>query len=514
MTKIKFDVGTAYPFEGHIKRIKRYKENMQLFRGEYKDIFNKYNFNPNDSLYISMNLAGIICKKSTDMLFGEAVQVSAGKKDNSKEQKLLDKITADNYLNISNYEAGLMASIKGDAFYKVRWGQEWDGSLSQEVDPSKVIIEPVPAEYCFPETSPANKKKITVIHVAVPVYDDSTDKWVLYVETHKAGAVLYFKCKLNVISTDRYGTPDSWEISSKPYDVLAEKTGVPLPLVIHVPNFAVDSWEGIDDLSEHKSVFDEINNRLSQIAGILDKHADPAIAVPAGVLEVDGNGRPIFSVNREKVFEIMGKDDVIPQYVTWNGQLQHAYSELDMLIENLLATAEIPEVALGKSDSGTSGATGISIRMRMSPLLAKVNRKRQYFDKALKQVYLLAQQLTATATHDSGYKPVVPVLIFSDGLPKDAAEEAQTMAIRTGSKPTMSQKSAIMLLDGKTEEQAEAELERIAMETDPETEGNPDIFNELTGLNSPPENTGEADEPPEGEDVDTDEPAGEATEAA
>ena len=116
MTKIKFDVGTAYPFEGHIKRIKRYKENMQLFRGEYKDIFNKYNFNPNDSLYISMNLAGIICKKSTDMLFGEAVQVSAGKKDNSKEQKLLDKITADNYLNISNYEAGLMASIKGDAF--------------------------------------------------------------------------------------------------------------------------------------------------------------------------------------------------------------------------------------------------------------------------------------------------------------------------------------------------------------------------------------------------------------
>ena len=490
MTKIKFDLGVAYPFDGHTQRIKRYKENMQLFKGEYKDIFDKYNFNPNDSLYISVNLAGIICKKSTDMLFGEAVQVSAGKKDNSKEQGILDKITADNYMNISNYEAGLMASIKGDAFYKVRWGQEWDGNLSQGIDPSKVLIESIPAEYCFPETSPVNKKKITVIHVAVPVYDEESDKWTLWVETHKAGAVLYFKCRLNVIST--------------PYDMLAEETGVPLPLVVHVPNFAVDSWEGIDDLSEHKSVFDEINNRLSQIASILDKHADPAIAVPAGVLEVDGSGRPIFSVNREKVFEIMGKDDVIPQYVTWNGQLQHAYSELDMLIENLLATAEIPEVALGKSDSGTSGATGISIRMRMSPLLAKINRKRQYFDKALKQVYLLGQQLTATATHDSGYKPVVPVLLFSDGLPKDAAEEAQTMAIRTGSKPTMSQKSAIMLLDGKTEEQAEAELERIAAETEPETEGNPDIFNEISGLSSPPE----------GEEVEPDEPEGEAETAA
>ncbi|MDL4875129.1 phage portal protein [Enterococcus gallinarum] len=504
MKKIKFTIGTAYPFEGHIKRIKRYRENMQLFKGEYKDIFDKYNLNPNDSLYISVNLAGIICKKSTDMLFGESVQVSAGKKDNSFEQSVLDKITADNYMNISNYEAGLMASIKGDAFYKVRWGQEWEGGLPQSVDPSKVLVEPIPAEYCFPETSPSNKKRIKVVHVCVPVYDEESDRWSLWVESHSAGKVIYFKCNLNVMETDRYGMPTSWEISSNPYDMFAEETGVSLPLVVHVPNFALDSWEGIDDLSEHKSIFDEINNRLSQIAAILDKHADPAIAVPAGVLEVDGNGRPIFSVNREKVFEIMGKDDVIPQYVTWNGQLQHAYSELDRLIENLLATAEIPEVALGKSEAGTSGSTGISIRMRMSPLLAKVNRKRQYFDKALKQVYLIGQQLTKVATHNFSYEPVVPVLIFSDGLPKDSAEEAQTMAIRTGSKPTMSQKSAIMLLDGKTEEQAEAELSRIEAENSVPEDGNPDIFNEITGLNTPNNR----------EEVDADEPEGTVEETA
>lgn len=485
MSKIKFTEGTAFPFTGHAKRLKRYEENMKLFNGQYKDVFDSYNLNPNDSLYISLNLAGIICKKSTDMLFGENVHVSAGKKDNSAEQHLLDKVGCDNYMNILNYEAGLLASIKGDAFYKVRWGQENNGDLPQEIDPSRVIIEPIPAEYCFPETSPVNKKRITVTHVCVPVLDEESDEWTLWVESHKAGSVTYFKCKLTVVETDRYGKATGWKIAETPTQVFAEETGVNLPLVIHVPNYSVDSWEGIDDLSEHKSIFDEINNRLSQIAAILDKHADPAIAVPSGVLEVDGDGRPVFSVNREKVFEIMGKDDVIPQYVTWNGQLQHAYSELDRLISNLLTTAEIPEVALGKSDSGTSGSTGISIRMRMAPLLAKVNRKRQYFDKALKQVYLLAQSLTAVATHDYSYEPVVPVLLFSDGLPKDAAEDAQTMAIRTGSKPTMSQKSAIMLLDGKTEEQAEAEIERIKDEAETVgEEGNPDLFNELTGLSS------------------------------
>lgn len=62
----------------------------------------------------------------------------------------------------------------------------------------------------------------------------------------------------------------------------------------------------------------------------------------------------------------------------------------------------------------------------------------------------------------------------------------------------MSQKSAIMLLDGKTEEQAEAELSRIEAENPAPEEGNPDIFNDITGLTSPIS----------GEEVDADEPEG------
>lgn len=493
MSKITFAKGTEFPFVEHKDRINRYEQNMQLFRGEFKDLFDKYNLNTNDSLYVYLNLAGIICKKSTDMLFGEAVQASAGKQDNSPEQQAIDRITENNYLNIQNYEAGLLASIKGDSFYKVRWGQEWDGQLPQEIDPSKAIIETLPAEYCFPETSPVNQKKIIRTHVCVPVYLEEAKDWVLSVESHEAGKVQYKTYELNPFSNDKHGNPSRFKIGKQIGSTLEESTGINMSLVVHVPNFATDNWEGQDDLSEHKSLFDEINNRLSQIAAILDKHADPAMAVPAGVLEVDENGNPIFSVNREKVFEIMGKDDILPQYVTWNGQLQHAYAELDRLIKNLLMSAEIPEVALGQSDSGTSGATGISVRMRMSPLLAKVNRKRQYFDRALKQVYLVAQMLETVADSSVNYTPVVPVLKFSDGLPRDEMEDAQMVAIRTGSKPTMSQKSAIMFLDGKTEEQAEAEIKRIEDESEEQTEGDSEMFNRLTGLSSPTEDTTEED---------------------
>lgn len=470
---INFTVGTRFPFTEHKERINRYKENMQLFQGKHKDLFDRYNFNPNSSIYVSLNLAGIICKKSADMLLGEAVQVSAGKVDDSEEQRALDRITTENYLNITNYESALNNSIKGDSFYKVRWGQEYEGQLPPTVDKPKVMIENLAAETVYPEVSPFDKRKIRVFHVCVPVYFSDKDKWVLHVESHSAGLIKYHRYELSVSQTDTYGYATEWQIEKKLGATLEEATGVSMPLVIHVPNFSTDNWEGQDDLSEHKSLFDEINNRLTSIAGILDKHSDPAIAVPAGLLDTDDHGNVIFNVGREKVFEMLDKDDIVPKYITWNGQLQEAYSELDRLIDNLMVAAEIPPVALGKSDSGTSGATGLSIRLRMNPLLSKVNRKRQYYDKALKQVYVLAQELEKVASKEYSYETVIPVLKFSDGLPKDSMQEANMVQIRTGSKPTMSQKAAIMYLDGKTEEQAEAEIKRINAELKDKAETDP-----------------------------------------
>ena len=500
---ISFAKGTAFPFLSHKERINRYKENMKMFKGEYKDIFDKYNFNPNSNLYVSLNLSGIICKKSADLLLGEAVQVSAGKDDHSDEQQALDKFTVNNYMNITNYESALNNSIKGDSFYKVRYGQEWAGELPQHVDPSKVLIENLQAEQVFPETFPHDKRKIRVFHVCVPVYDGNEGSWILKVESHFAGRILYHNHKMSVTESDQYGYATGWKIDGQLGEVYEEYTGINMPLVIHVPNIATDSWEGQDDLSEHKSLFDEINNRLSQIAAILDMHSNPAMAIPAGVMEVDDLGNPIFNVSKEKVFEIQGTNEILPQYITWNGQLQEAYSELDRLIDNLLMAAEIPPVAIGRKDSGTSGNTGLAIKTRMIPLLSKVNRKRQYYDKALKQVYMVAQQLD-NVTGDGKYIPVVPILQFKDGLPVDDMAEANIAAIRTGSKPTMSQKTAIMQLNNMTEEQADAEIERITQETERDNppQVTPNMFNEYPQFNSREETSDPVEpESPAGEGV-------------
>lgn len=467
-----FDYGSYFPPKEHRLRIDRYKLNRKVFKGQHFEVFQDYNGSKRhqDLLYVSVNLAGIICKKSADFLFGEAVQVKAGNGNSSKEQEAFDRMIKDNNFNILTYENALGNAYRGDSFIKIRYGQEYGGMLSTEVDPSRVIFENVNGEFVFPVTSAFDANKIICYHIAIPVMRvvQNVEEWTLFVESHYPGRIEYSSYSIVpslVTSTEIVDYKVQGENVADRHTVM---TGVPVPLIVHIPNYCTDdTWEGLDDLTEHMGIFDEINNRLTQIADILDKHADPAMAIPSGLLGEDSDGNPVFNVSRDKVFEVFGKDDRPPAYITWDGQLQHCFAELDRLVDLLLTTAEIPAVALGRgADSGgTSGTSGLAIKFRMNSLLSKINRKRQYYNKGILQVLKIAQLLEA-AVKIADYKYTVPQLVFNDGLPKDDSEDATVMNIRTGGMKTLSQKTAVMRMENMTEEQADVELEQIKKETE------------------------------------------------
>lgn len=484
-----FEEGQPYPHPNHASRIERYKDNKKLFMGDHLGVFSKYQSkltaNHKDLLYVSINLASIISKKSADLLFGESLQVNAGNGDTSKEQEALNRLTTNNDMSIKNYESALANSYRGDSFYKIRLGQEFGGDLPPEIDEPRVIIDHQNAEYVFPETMVGDANKIRVYHIAVPEQisesEDILDtKWILHLESHYAGKVEYSKFRLFPTDLSVKGEITKWRIGYEfPEERQAYATGVSMPLVVHVPNYSLDDgWFGIDDITEHRSILDEINNRISQISDILDKHADAPIAVPVGTLREDEAGNVLYNVAQEKVFEISGKDDVIPQYITnANPLVDQAFKELEMLVDLLLTVSEIPSVALGRNDSGTSGASGLSVMWRMNSLLSKVNRKRQYYEKGLKQVYVIAQQLENAVGIDS-YNVSMPHLKFKTGLPTDDMEQANIMAIRTGGKATISQKSAMQHLDDLTDDMVEAELERMEEEEPEDDYADASIFNE------------------------------------
>lgn len=467
-----FSKGKLYPPIDQIDRIERYRRNKRLFEGNHFEVFSQLNAGQ-DLLYISMNLASIICKKSADFLFGEDVRVLAGE----GTQDRFNKYVNDNYLNIVNYEGALGNAYRGDMFYKVSYRQEEGGVLSEAIDPYKIMIEPLNAMYVFPQTGPYNKNKISAYHIATPIQLNKSD-WILDVESHYAGYIEYkkFYMKPRVVEqlnsqSIKHGQDNtlvtSWDVGEmvEGSHSVAE-TGIAKPLVVHVPNFATDEgWEGIDDLSELVPIFDEINNRLTQVASILDKHADPALAVPSGTLGEDANGNPTFNVAVDKVFEVDAQDDIKPQYITWNGQIYEAFMELNKLIEMAFAIAELPQVVIGMGDNGTSGNSGLAIRWQMNSLLSKVNRKRQYFDKGLQEVFAIAQLLEQSVGVLEG-EVTRPELHFQDGLPVDETEIANVLNIRTSGAKTMSVKSALMKFAHMTEKEADNEIERIKKEKD------------------------------------------------
>lgn len=475
-----FEKGEYYPPIGHKKRIDRYKENKKLFLGDHYDVFERLQNIPSDSVYISSNMAGLICKKSADFLFGETPTFSAGREDDSEEQKAIDRIVEENDLQMKLQQSATGNAFRGDSFFKIRWGQKWGGKVPEKFDPFRIIVEAQNPKYVFPVESAGDASEIEAYHIAYPTVVGGTgdEDWILNVEAHYPNLIDYRKFEMTPFDTFGMEVTE-WKIGK---EIKSERrtveTGIPFPLVVHIPNYATDdSWEGIDDISEHKPMFDEINNRLTRIAEILDKHADPSLAVPAGVLGEDENGNPIFAVGRDKVFEIMGKDDIVPQYITWDGQLQSAFEELDRVTEMLLVNAEIPALALGKGDAGTSGSSGLAIKFRMNSLLAKINRKRQFYNKGLKKMFLIAQMLEHEQIGSKAkYDIVEPLVHFKDGLPQDDAELANIMNIRTGGKPTISQKTALMRIDGLTEQQAERELEKLEEDSKREEERNQEAF--------------------------------------
>lgn len=483
MTEL-FKIGGVFPPKSHHDRIKRYRDNKKLFMGQHFDVFQRKRAHLSQSqqnlLYISANLPALICKKSADFLFGEPATFDAGMKDKSKEQERLERFDSENDMNILNYESALGCAYRGDSFFKIRYGQKWQGKVSTKLDPFKVYIEPQNAEYVFPETLPGDAKNIFAYHIAIPVEVPNTKarEYTLEVESHYPGKIIERQFRMRPVEVGISKENTKFNIYAEIADKRKEHdTEVPYALMSHVPNYALeDNWEGIDDLSEHHSLFDEINMRLSLIAEILDKHSDPAMMVPTGSLDEDENGNPVFHAGRDKVFEYEA-GDTEPKYITWDGQLEAAFKELDKLVDFLLITSEIPPVVLGKDNSGTSGSSGSGIKQRMNSLLLKIKRKRQYFEKGLKRVLVIAQMVEHAKTKVDYEIVPEPRILFNERLADDEMEKAQIAQIRSGGKTTKSQKS-ILTEDYKlTEEQADREIERIREEEKHDGFADPSIFN-------------------------------------
>src|SRR5690606_36880430 len=108
-------------------------------------------------------------------------------------------------------------------------------------------------------------------------------------------------------------------------------------LVVPVYNVSTsDRLTGLDDYTDLDSIVQELEVRITQISRILDKHADPNMYGPDTVLEQDPETGEWTFRGGGRYFPV-GPEDKPPGFVTWDGQLDAAFRQLDLLMEQFYA---------------------------------------------------------------------------------------------------------------------------------------------------------------------------------
>ncbi|MDT2287350.1 hypothetical protein P7H17_16715 [Paenibacillus larvae] len=95
-----------------------------------------------------------------------------------------------------------------------------------------------------------------------------------------------------------------------------------------------------------------------------------------------------FAPGEIKIFEVDKDETFTPKYITWDGQLMAVIAaELETLLDFLLTTAELPPVALGRDNSGTSHTSGAAVKFRMTCCLPRSTVSASTMRKGLRKSY-------------------------------------------------------------------------------------------------------------------------------
>jgi len=454
-----------FPPKNERSRIADYKRNEKIFLGDHFDAFTmrstEFAKDYSRLKYVVCNFGGLLSKLSADMLFQEFPVFTLGKEG---DNAWLDEVMRDNKFKTQAYESALEGSYRGDAVFRLRSENE------------HLIIEDINPSCYFPKVNENNLR-------AEPEYIDLA--WVVSLGSEKKGLYQerHYKGR---IENSLYQLDNNNEIVSKlPFNQFYQdtlevvETGVDEFLVVHIPNYKINSrYFGINDYYDLMSLFFAINNRVTKIDNILDKHGDPILAVPDGFLDEEGK------IKRE-AFGIVEVDtnekQMIPQYIVWDAKLDSAFKEIEKLVEFLFMFSETSPSAFGLDKNGGAAESGRALKFKLLRTIAKTKRKQLYYDDGFKELFLTAQKfakaqkLKTKSGASLTKEPQLLDITWVDGIINDIQEviDYEIQKIKAG---LSSKVDSIQKLDGVSADEAKERLKEIRTEKEEEAKANAPTF--------------------------------------
>lgn len=446
------------------ERITDYKMYESIFLGEHSSAFNIITKNDFDKAmvglrYLVVNFGGMISRLSADMLFEEFPKINAGENDD-----FVQGLIEDNNFKTQCYESALENSFRGDAVFKIRSDNE------------RVIIEDVNPQYYFPEYDSSNVRKEPVAHIfkfPVKLKISNESKEAIFEERHEKGKIIYsIYSEENGVKKMVYNLKDFFpDLEEEQMTNVNDEF-----LVVHIPNYRINSkFYGISDYNDLITLFYAINNRLTKIDNILDKHGDPILMVPKGVLNEDGEvNRPMLGV-----IEIGDEGSKNPEYIVWDAKLDSAFKEIEKLVEFLFIVSETSPASFGLDKEGQA-ESGRALKFKLLRTIAKKNRKAMYYDLGIKKLLFIAQKFAKNNNYKTlqGIESKEPAKIeieWQDGVINDLVETLNAEQIKL-SEGLTTKKESIMRIEGIDEKEAEKkvkEIEKEKKDTMPDFSTNP-----------------------------------------
>lgn len=437
-------------------RLEGYERKEELFESEHAEAFEhksaKVPSHLKDKLYLIQDYPKLISTTVANLLFGQAPVFSF-----PENQAQLNRLVTENRIPTTLYEAELSASFRGDAVFKLSIGPRNPGGENE------VLIEEVPAYAYFAELDPDNARRVLSQCLAWErcVQDaDGRQTRYLRVEHHEPGFIYNELYKIEGQTKVKGPIPleTIYDMSAPDAPKPVEETGVPFPLLFHFPNVRHGSiYYGMSDYSRGlETLFDEANQRITSIATVLDKHIDPKLVLPTGILNKRGNVK----AEDLQVIEVAPEDAVTgaPRMLTWDAQLESSFRQLEIIEKKIFQFADISRIdreGVGNVDSGRA------MHMLFAPMLALVTRKQNYRQPVICEMLYCAMWLGAARNVPGYTRPITkPEMVWRNSLPKDDQELTTVAAMAVGAR-IMSRETAIRYTLQVGADEAAAELARI-----------------------------------------------------
>lgn len=461
-----FIAGQHWPGDDHAERYQTYVRTRQILRGDHlaawdaKKAIAGGRFGGNDygadqrvkeiveslnaDLAIVVNLPRLIERKFASLIV-RGVRLAS---PDEKQQALLDAMLEASGGRKMLHRCAFRLGSYGNAVVTLR-----------RRDDGAVIIDARDPWTWFPKLDGMDSNRATEHVFAWPI--ERNKEFYLLQEVHTAGRIERIANVLRGSGEREVGPPVTWE--SLGFDPAVyrdiEETGVDEPLVAVWSNVTdEETIYGDSDLLGNEPMAHEVTARLSQIARILDTHADPKMQGPEKAQRVDPiTSRVTFDVRGARYFPRSSSEDPPYEYLTWEAQLDHAFKEFDAAVRMLCLGMEMAPALLGLEE-GSGVEKTETLRLRALNTVDAVESKREFATQGIKDTARIGLKLAKVSD------PKDVEVGFGDALPLSRSEMVASVKDERLSGLLSIERAVKRLNPEMDEQEVGAEVERLRTE--------------------------------------------------